>query len=38
MRAYGGALPRCNNLEKDCLEFRKNKRENGNMCESRKMY
>jgi hypothetical protein len=35
---YGGALPCCNNSEKGSLEFWKNKRENGKMCESEKMY
>jgi hypothetical protein len=38
IRAYGGALPCCNNSEKGSLEFWKNKRENRKMCESGKMY
>ncbi len=38
IRAYGGALPCCNNSEKDCLEFWKNKNEKGKMCENGKMY
>jgi hypothetical protein len=34
IRAGSGALPCCNNSEKDSLGFWKNKRENGQICES----
>jgi hypothetical protein len=36
IRAYGGAMPCCNNPEK--IESWKNKRENRKMCEKREMY
>jgi hypothetical protein len=31
-------MPCCNNSEKGCLEFRKNKSEKRKMCENGKMY
>jgi hypothetical protein len=36
IRAWGGALPCCNNSGKDCLKFCKNKIKNGKMFESGK--
>ncbi len=37
IRAYGGALPCCNNSEKGSLEFWKNKGEKRKMCEKGKI-
>ncbi len=36
IRAYGGAMPCCNNSEKDVLEFWKLKEKNGKVRKKRK--
>jgi hypothetical protein len=36
IRACGGTLPCCNNLEKGSSEIFRDKTENGKMCESEK--